>query len=83
MTRIMNKPKQEQKTEMIEPALPQPKRYVPPECSACAMLRAANEETRDKHYARVVTIMRMGNLITRYCKCGFCGNTYKDLERVP
>lgn len=55
-----------------------PRRYVPPQCSLCTSLRG--NDTND--YTRVVSTQRETGLIVRYCKCGFCGNTFKALERL-
>jgi hypothetical protein len=54
-----------------------PRRYVPPQCTMCTELRG--DDTND--YTRVVSTQRETGLIVRYCKCGFCGNTFKALER--
>lgn len=55
-----------------------PRRYVPPQCTMCTALRG--DDTND--YTRVVSTQRETGLIVRYCKCGFCGNTFKALERI-
>ena len=61
--------------EKIE--LPQPKRYSPPKCSMCTALR-----NTDDNYTEVYRTAREVEYTVRYCKCRFCGNTFKDLERV-
>jgi len=82
----MNKPKRKQGSrqfglaedaivERIE--LPQPKRYSPPKCSACTALRSG-----DDNYTEVYRTARESGYTVRYCKCRFCGNTFKDLEKV-
>lgn len=55
-----------------------PRRYVPPQCSMCTALRGDDKGD----YTRVVSTQKETGLIVRYCKCGFCGNTFKDLERL-
>lgn len=54
-----------------------PRRYSPPQCSACTALRQPNVD-----YTSVYSIRRDGEYIVRYCRCGFCGNTFKDLEKT-
>lgn len=61
--------------ERIE--VPQPRRYVPPKCSACTSLRDTDENFTD-----VYRTAREVGYIVRYCKCRFCGNTFKDLEKL-
>lgn len=48
--------------------------YVPPPCSACVSLRPKND-----NYTRVYSTTSTTTAITRYCRCGFCGNTFKDV----
>jgi hypothetical protein len=69
-----------EKDERVLPELHHivPRRYVPPQCTMCTALRG--DDTND--YTRVVSTQRETGLIVRYCKCGFCGNTFKALERI-
>ena len=46
--------------------------FVPPACSACSAIRPDGE-----NHSRVYATNRGNSTITRYCRCGFCGNTYK------
>ena len=55
-----------------------PKRYTPPNCSACTALRPKPSDS----YVSVYHTKREGDHVFRYCKCGFCGNTFKDAEAV-
>ena len=48
--------------------------FVPKDCASCPALRAADEETAGKSFSRVVSTQGR----TRYCKCGFCGATWKE-----
>lgn len=82
----MNKPKRKQEPRKLglpddataEPVVvPQPKRYSPPKCSACTALRKS-----DENYTEVYRTVREKEYTVRYCKCRFCRNTFKDLERV-
>lgn len=59
---------------------PVPKRtvFVPNECSACTALRPTGQ-----FYARVTATIRGDIGIMRYCRCGFCGNTWKQIENRP
>lgn len=54
-----------------------PRRYVPPNCSACTALRPVRTES----YTEVYTTRREGEYTIRYCRCGFCGNTFKDAAK--
>jgi hypothetical protein len=56
----------------IEPSIvPKPRvtSFVPRPCSSCTALREP-----DSNYSRVTSTQ--GNI--RYCKCGFCNNTWKE-----
>ena len=53
-----------------------PKRYTPPNCSSCIALRPKV----DTSYVSVYHTKREGGFVVRYCKCGFCGNTFKAIE---
>lgn len=55
---------------------PAPRRYSPPGCASCVGLRPEGKE-----YTAVYSIRREAEYVVRYCRCGFCGNTYKDIER--
>ena len=61
--------------EIIKPdntEIPKPRitSYVAPPCSACSAMRPEGE-----NHSRVMSTH--GRI--RYCKCGFCGNTFKDV----
>ena len=58
--------------------VPVPKRYTPPNCSLCTELRPKREES----YVEVKSTQRQEGFIFRYCRCGFCGNTFKVSEKV-
>lgn len=68
----------QKKRETVAQPAPKPRSpqasYVPPPCSACASLRP-NED----NYTRVYSTTNTTNATTRYCRCGFCGNTFKDV----
>jgi hypothetical protein len=59
---------------VVEPS-PRVRSFVAPDCSACTALRKGPES-----YTRVYATVRGNVGITRYCKCGFCGNTFKSVE---
>ena len=63
--------------EMKQPK-PRLKKYVPPDCSVCVALRPDPEAS----YVYVYHTERQGANICRYCKCGFCNNTFKDVEHL-
>lgn len=50
-------------------ARPRVTTFIPSSCSCCTALRPL-----DTNYSRVVSTQ--GNI--RYCKCSFCGNTWKE-----
>lgn len=52
------------------------KRFVPPNCSLCTELRPDTT----KSYVTVYHTKREHGFVIRYCKCGFCGNTFKAPE---
>ena len=63
--------------ETMEVPLPKARRYSPPSCSACTALRPEG-----KDFTEVYSTKREGEYVFRYCRCKFCGNTFKDSERV-
>lgn len=63
--------------ETTEVLLPKARRYCPPACSQCTALRPTG-----KDYTEVYRTTREDGYIFRYCKCGYCGNTFKDSERI-
>jgi hypothetical protein len=58
--------------------LPVPKRYTPPNCSACQNLRPKAEQS----YVSVYHTRREAEFVFHYCKCGFCSNTFKHIEKI-
>jgi len=54
----------------------QPRRYTPPCCSICTGLRPAGTD-----YVSVYTTRNEGEYFIRYCRCGFCNNTFKDIQK--
>lgn len=59
--------------EPIEAPKPRVTDFVARPCMSCTALRPENS-----NYTRVVTTRREGASVIRYCKCDFCGNTFKD-----
>lgn len=59
---------------IVEP-VPRSRSFVAPDCSMCIELRPKPIES----YVRVYATVRGENGITRYCKCSFCGNTFKSV----
>ena len=55
---------------------PKPKRFTPPPCTACAGDRPAG-----KDYTSVYAVVREIEYTFRYCKCSYCGNTFKHTEK--
>ena len=50
--------------------------FVPMACTACQRLRDLDEDIKGKSCSRVYSTQGR----TRYCKCGFCGVTWKEIE---
>ena len=50
--------------------------FVPKACTACQRLRDVDEKIKGKSCSRVYSTQGR----TRYCKCGFCGATWKEIE---
>lgn len=69
-------PAAEAVVERIEP--PKPKRYVPPKCSMCTALRPESHSGE----ADVTRTTHDGGYTIRYCKCRYCGNTFKSLQKT-
>lgn len=66
--------------KMIARPLPvaKPRRFTARDCTSCVGLR---RELNDSNSYSRVTATIPGELgITRYCRCGFCGNTWKELQ---
>lgn len=50
--------------------------FVARDCTACTAIRDSDPKAKGKSFSRVyATVGR-----TRYCKCGYCGNTWKQIE---
>lgn len=80
MSRKRNRTEKTPPAVAVEPtreAQPRVAEFVAPRCSACTSLRPD-----DKNYSRVMSTHRNTLSITRYCKCGFCGNTFKVVEML-
>jgi hypothetical protein len=60
---------------VVAEAKPRVTSFVPNPCSACQDLRDGDDKAKGQNYSRVyATVGR-----TRYCKCGYCGNTWKQI----
>ena len=57
---------------------PKPRRYVPKPCSMCTALRPNKAE----NYTEVVRTMQESTMTIRYCRCRFCGNTWKETDSI-
>jgi hypothetical protein len=53
-----------------------PRQFAPDPCTLCTDLRPKNT-----NYTRVYGHAKVGNSLVRYCRCNFCGNTYKLVEQ--
>ena len=77
---VMESPKSEQAdgSTLSESVKPKARvtSFVPMACTACQRLRDLDEEIKGKSCSRVYSTQGR----TRYCKCGFCGVTWKEIE---
>lgn len=55
---------------------PTPKRYVPKPCHMCTSWRPNKAE----NYTEVVRTMQESSMTIRYCRCRFCGFTWKTID---
>jgi hypothetical protein len=64
--------------ERIDPVSVKPRvtSFVPRPCTDCQRLRDLDEKIKGKSCSRVYSTQGR----TRYCKCGFCGATWKEIE---
>jgi len=67
------KKKAEPEQAVVAPAPVPRSRFLPSDCSLCKRLRLDKGDMAS--YARVYATA--GRI--RYCKCGFCNNTWKEL----
>jgi hypothetical protein len=54
----------------------EPKRYSPTPCAACEAVRP-----KGKNYTDVYCTRKQGGYAFRYCRCRYCGETWKDAEK--
>jgi hypothetical protein len=70
--------KQKMRPQPHEAEVPKPRvtSFVARDCSLCTALRELDSNAKGKSFSRVyATVGR-----TRYCKCGYCGNTWKQVD---
>lgn len=58
-----------------EPVKPRRTTYVAPKCKSCEALSGS------ENYSEVYSVRNNGKTIIRYCRCRFCGSTFKDCEK--
>ena len=63
-------------SEDVEKPKPRVTTFVPKACTSCQRLRNLDTEIKGKSCSRVYSTHGR----TRYCKCGFCGSTWKEVE---
>lgn len=63
----------EQPPKAVEAPKPRVTSFVPRQCTACTELRKDEPEAS---YSRVYATVGK----TRYCKCSFCGATWKQID---
>lgn len=71
---MARKPKIKELKPQQSPPVPRARDFVAPDCSVCVDLRPKPIES----YVRVYATVKGSIGVTRYCKCGFCGNTFKS-----
>ena len=64
----------------LMPVVPsaKPKRYSPPPCTACTAIRPPNTNYTVVNGTETVDNTQTEFIITRACKCQWCGNTWPD-----
>lgn len=69
--------KSKKKSTVRRPASPpKARRYVPKPCGSCEAIRP-----KGSSYSSVTGTNNGPAGIVRYCRCGFCGHTWTDLEK--
>jgi hypothetical protein len=60
--------------------MPKPKqdRYIPKPCTMCTAWRPNQAE----NYTEVTRTMQESEMTIRYCRCRFCGFTWKTIDTV-
>ena len=53
--------------------------FTAKQCTSCTALRAANGIDTEDNFTRVIATR--GNVL--YCRCHYCGNTWKDSDAIP
>jgi hypothetical protein len=61
---------------VVQQPKPRVTSFVPQNCTACQRLRELDPATEGNSYSRVYSTQGR----TRYCKCGYCGHTWKEVE---
>lgn len=75
----MGRKQRRQDNRIVEPpptvtAKPRVRDFIAAPCSICQALRDQDEEAEGRSYSRVYgTVGKV-----RYCRCDFCGNTWKQ-----
>lgn len=76
------KPMSKKRRRITRPAVskaPRPRAYVPPECSLCVETRRT-AKVKPGNYSQVTATKQTKLGTLRYCRCKYCGNTWKHLE---
>ena len=55
-------------------------RFEPRACSLCEAVRKRKGD--EEGHVRVYTTRHVGGRIIRYCRCDYCGNTFKDVSKA-
>jgi hypothetical protein len=79
----MSRKQKRQDSRMVTPppiTAPKPRvtSFVPDPCSACQRLRDEDSNAQGRSYSRVYSTSGR----TRYCKCSYCGNTWKQIANT-
>lgn len=76
-TRIVKPKTEERRLDTRDAEAVEPRKFTPPNCSMCTALRPSPES----NYVRVFTTRHETNYTVRYCKCHFCGNSFKSISK--
>lgn len=64
--------KRNRQQQQEQPSEPRRTDFVAPGCPACESIREPGT-----NYSRVYSTSRTTQAVYRYCKCGYCGHTWK------
>jgi hypothetical protein len=72
----VDKPVEQPKQEPQAEPKPRLVKVMARDCTACKALRDSDGKAASESYSRVYATVGK----TRYCKCSYCGNTWKQVD---